>query len=54
MTDLQKMAELKVKENLNLKWQRDYVLNGIAYDSQNDRYRYKNMKLFVKNDFYLE
>ncbi len=52
MTDLQKLAELKVKD-LKLGWRGDYVLNGIAYDSQNDRYRYKNIN-FVKNDFYLE
>jgi len=36
VTELQKLAESKVQE-LKLRWQNDYVLNGIAYDSQNDR-----------------
>jgi len=49
VTELQKLAESKVQE-LKLRWQNDYVLNGIAYDSQNDRYRYKNTK-FVKTNF---
>ena len=50
VTKLQELAESKVQE-LKLQWRDDFVLNGIAYDSQNDRYRHKNNPNFVKNDF---
>jgi len=36
VTELQQLAQSKVQE-LKLRWRDDYVLNGIAYDSQNDR-----------------
>ena len=50
LSELEEMAKAKISE-LNLKWQKDYVMNGVAYDSQNDRYIKHNIKLFYNKNF---